>query len=131
LGGRDADEVATAVVTAFKQCGKMISPKIGYYSPVWKEPPLEVFLYVLAKLYPEATMVRVDLFAGLPILRAMLWPRPDVDSLLRSAEREGHVSKISELDQYHQFTLAGSGSDRMERLLAQEQAMIPGEEAIR
>ncbi len=59
-------------------------------------------------------MVRVDLFAGLPILRAMLWPQPALERLLAQAEAAGHLSKISELGQYHQFTLAGSGTERMQ-----------------
>ena len=62
-------------------------------------------------------MVRVDLFSGLPIHRAMLWPSSSIEDLLREAERAGHISKISRLDQYHQFTLAGSGRDRLKLLL--------------
>ncbi len=118
LGGRSADKVAGAAVAVFRRCNKLTSPKPALYVPVWAEPPVEAFCYVLAALYLEPTMVKVDLFAGLPILRAMLWPQASVESLLKEAERLGHVSKISELDQYHQFTLAGSGASRMDRLLA-------------
>lgn len=117
LAGRSSEEVAKAAIGAFQRCGKISSQKNRLYLPVWAEPPLEAFLYVLARLYPERAMVRVDLFAGLPISRAMLWPQPALDRLLAQAEEAGHISKISELDQYHQFTLAGSGTERMRLLM--------------
>jgi len=59
----------------------------------------------------------VDLFLAMPIQRAMLWPPSSIESLLQGAERAGHISRISKLDQYHQFTLAGSGAERLNRLL--------------
>jgi hypothetical protein len=118
LAGRNSGEVATAAVNTFRKFGKIISPKTAFYLPVWAEPPLDAFLYVLARLYPERTMVRVDLFAGLPILRAMLWPQPTMERLLAGAERAGHISKITHLDQYHQFILAGTGEERIHLLYA-------------
>lgn len=118
LAGRSTEKVVQASLQAFRECGKMTSPKPGFCIPVWTEPPLEAFLYALAQLCPEQTMVRVEMFANQPVVRAMLWPRPAVEALLRAAEQAGHVSKISALDQYHQFTLAGTGEERMARLLA-------------
>lgn len=126
LGGRKPGEVATAAITTFRRCRKLTSPKPGCYVPVWAEPPLEAFLYVLARLYPERAMVRVELFAGLPVIRALLWPRPALVPLLEAAQRAGHISKISELDQYHQFTLAGSGQERLDLLLQGNHATPPG-----
>lgn len=117
LPGRSTEKVAKDSMTTMHQCGKVARPKVGWYRAVWAAPPTEVFLYVLARLFPEATMVRVDLFSGLPIHRAMLWPSSSIEDLLREAERAGHISKISRLDQYHQFTLAGSGKDRLRLLL--------------
>ena len=117
LPGKSTAKVATSLVNAFKKCGKLTSPKIAKYQPLWSEPPLDAFLYVLARLFPERSMERVDLFIGLPIFRAMLWRRPVLEDLLRSAERAGHISKISQLDQYHQFTLAGTGEERLDMLL--------------
>jgi hypothetical protein len=117
LAGRNAGEVATAAVNTFRKFGKIISPKTAFYLPMWTEPPIEAFLYVLARLYPERTMVRVDLFSGLPLLRAMLWPQASMERLLTGAEQAGHVSKITHLDQYHQFTLAATGEERMRLLL--------------
>ncbi len=117
LGGRNADEVATAAVATFRRCRKITSPKLAVYVPVWAEPPLEAFLYVLARLYPERAMVRVDHLTAQPVVRALLWPRPALAHLLEEARRAGHVSKISELDQYHQFTLAEPAAERMSRLL--------------
>ena len=117
LGGRSADKVAGAAVAVFRRCHKLTSPKASLYLPVWSAPPIEAFCYVLATLYPEPTMVQVDWFAGLPVLRAMLWPQPAIEPLLKQAEQMGHISKISKLDQYHQFTLADTGALRMERLL--------------
>lgn len=118
LAGRNSSEVATAAVNTFRKFGKIISPKAAFYLPVWVEPPMEAFLYILARLYPERTMVRVDLFSGLPLLRAMLWPQPAMERLLAGAEQVGHISKITHLDQYHQFTLAGTGEERMRMLYA-------------
>jgi hypothetical protein len=117
LQGRSTDKVAQALAQAWRELGKMRSPKPALYVPVWAEPPVEAFLYALAALFPERAMVRVDAFSGLPTLRAMLWPRACLEPLLQEAHRLGHVSKISELDQYHQFTLADSGAVRMGWLL--------------
>jgi len=119
LGGKSADKVAGSAVAAFRRCHKISSPKQAIYMPVWSEPPLEAFLYVLARLYPERTMVRVDLFAGLPVIRALLWPRPCLTPLLEKARLAGHISKVSELDQYHQFTLSEDGAARLERLIGE------------
>jgi hypothetical protein len=117
LHGRNADKVGEALVKAWRELGKVRAPKPAVYVPVWVEPPIEAFLYALAVLIPERTMVRVEVLAGMPILRALLWPRAGLDALLRAAQHRGHVSKISELDQYHQFTLAETGAVRMDGLL--------------
>lgn len=121
LGGRSAKEIAGAAVNTFRSCGKLQIPKPGAYIPVWTAPPLEAFLYVLAHLYPEPAMVRVALFSGQQILRALLWPTPAIEGLLKEAELAGHISKISQLDQYHQFTLAGTCQDRLHVLLKSPQ----------
>jgi hypothetical protein len=117
LPGRSVDKVTKDSLTTMKQCGKVTSPKAAWFRPVWSTPPIEVFLYLLARLFAERTMVRVDLFAGDPLFRAMLWPQTALEGLLRQAEEAGHISKISRLDQYHQFTLAASGGERMQMLL--------------
>jgi hypothetical protein len=117
LGGRNADQVATAAIATFRRCRKITSPKPAVYLPVWAEPPLDAFLYVLARLYPERAMVRVDHLTAQPVLRALLWPRPALAPLLEEALRAGHVCRISELDQYHQFTLSEPALGRMSRLL--------------
>ena len=124
LEGRNAGQVATAVVTVFRRCRKLTSPKPAIYIPVWAEPSLEAFLYVLARLFPERTMVRFDLFAGQPIMRALLWPRPALTDLVDRARLAGHVSKVSQLDQYHQFTLAEDGTTRLQWLTG-EQRLLP------
>lgn len=118
LGGVDVGEVAGVLITAWRRLGKIQLIKRTNVIPIWAEPSVEAFLYVVAVLFPERTMARVDVLAGMPILRAMLWPRSCLEPMLRDAQRLGHVSKISELDQYHQFTLADSGPVRMEWLLA-------------
>lgn len=117
LRGRNADKVAQALAQAWRQFGKAHMPKTGLYVPIWKNPSLEAFLYVLVCLFPQKTMARVDALSGLPIIRAMLWPRAGIEPLLQSAVHAGHVSKISQLDQYHQFTFADSGQERLDRLL--------------
>ena len=117
LQGRNSDKVGEALVRAWRDLGKLKSPKLAVYAPLWGEPPLEAFLYVLTVLYPERAMVRVDSLASQPVLRALLWPRTCVEPLLQRALEAGHLSKISELDQYHQFTLEGSGAERLDRLV--------------
>lgn len=116
IPGRSTEKVAKDSLTTLTQCGKVSRVKVGWYTAVWSRPPLEVFLYVLAALFPEPAVVPVAVFAGQPVLRALLWPPSSIEELLSEAERAGHISKISQLDQYHQFTLAGSGRERLERL---------------
>jgi hypothetical protein len=117
LGGRSSDKVASSAVQAFKLLGRVRVPKPAFYIPVRPVPPPEAFLYILARHYPEPTMVRLETFAGENIIRAMLWPSACIPGLLKAAESAGHVSKISQLDQYHQFTLSGTGEERMRLLL--------------
>lgn len=116
IPGRSTEKVAKDALTTLTQCGKVSRVRVGWYTAVWSPPPLEVFLYVLAALYPKPAVVPVAVFAGQPILRALLWPPSSIEELLSEAERAGHISKISQLDQYHQFTLAGSGRERLDRL---------------
>ncbi len=117
LGGRSTDKVAGSAVQTFKLLGRLRSPKLGYYVPIWSEPPLEAFLYILARMFPERSMVQVETFGGENVIRAMLWPVSCIPERLKAAERAGHVSKISQLDQYHQFTLSGTGAERMRLLM--------------
>lgn len=124
LSVTDVGEVASVAITAWRRLGKIRLVKRTGVIPIWAEPSIEAFLYALAVLFPERTMVRVDALAGMPIARAMLWPRRCLEPLLRNAERFGHVSKISDIDQYHQFTLAESGAVRMEWLLA-DSTLVP------
>lgn len=119
MPGLRTDQVAECSVVALRRFNKLVIAKPGFYQPIWAEPPIEAFCYLLAILYPEPTMVKVDLFSGLPMLRAMLWPQPAIEGLLKQAEQLGHISKISHLDQYHQFTLAGSGQERLDRLFTE------------
>jgi hypothetical protein len=119
LEGKQVERVAQAIVTALRRCRKLAPSKPAILIPLRAEPPIEAFLYVLARMFPERTMTRVDLFAATPEVRAMLWPRAALPGLLQAAMNAGHVSKVSELDQYHQFTLADSGAARMELLLAE------------
>jgi hypothetical protein len=122
LPGRSIEKVTKDSLTTFKQCGKLRSHRLAWFQPVWSPPPIEAFLYVLARLCPEHTMVRVELFSVLPILRGLLWPQSSIEDLLRQAKAAGHVTKISRLDQYHQFTLAGSGHERLRLLLPEQMA---------
>ena len=64
-------------------------------------------------------MIRVELFLSDNYVRAMLWPQFSITELLKEAEAAGHISKISRLDQYHQFTLSSTGAERMTSLLSE------------
>jgi hypothetical protein len=120
LGGRSVKRVSDSIVKTFKSFGKLKNPKPGYYCPIWSTPSLEAFLYVLARMYPERTMVRVEMFMNDNMIRSMLWPTTGILELLKKAEHVDHISKISQLDQYHQFTLSTFGSDRMKMLLLKD-----------
>jgi len=117
IGGNDVVKVAKHSAQALKDMGKLSRPKVRHYKAIWSAPPLEAFLYILARMFPERSMVQVETFGGENLIRAMLWPVPCLPELLKAAEQAGHVSKISQLDQYHQFTLAGTGAERMLMLL--------------
>lgn len=117
LGDRDTKKVAKEAVTAFRQCGKLEFARVAVYVPVWTDPPLPAFLYLLARLFPEATVVPVEAFIGSPVFRGLLWRRSAVDGLLQAAWRDGHVSMVSQLDQVYQFSLEGSGEERIGKLL--------------
>ncbi len=117
IPGRSTEKVAKDSLTTMKQCGKVSRPRTAWYRALWSPPPLEVFLYVLAALYPEPAVVPVESFLNHSLRRAMLWPVDCIEELLQQAARSGHVSKIARLDQYYQFTLAGSGTERLQKLL--------------
>ncbi len=120
LQGKQANRVTAAVLMVFRKCRKVVASDRSHFQPVWAEPSIEAFLYVLARLFPERTMVRVDAFTATPSVRAMLWPQTAIEKLLDEAVDAGHVSKVSRLDQYHQFTLDGAGQERMARLVGTE-----------
>lgn len=117
LPGKRTERIAKELVQAWRQLGKLKSVRLAIYRPLWAVPPLHAFLYVLARLFPEPSAVRFEALAGLPVGRALLWPRPALAGLLQEAQTAGHVSRISALDQYHQFALTGTGKERMEALL--------------
>jgi hypothetical protein len=119
LGSRGLERVAKHTVQTFRLFGKLRIVRPSAYIPIWSEPPLQSFLYMLAQHFPDRAMVRVESFTGENIVRAMLWPAACISEMLKAAERSGHISKISHLDQYHQFTLAGTGQERMHLLLWQ------------
>lgn len=117
LAGRSVETIAKRAVTAFRYCGKLSSPRLAVYVPVWTDPPLETFLYALARLFPEETVVPVETLVASPVVRSMLWRRPALDELLQAAWRQGHLSKVSRLDQLYQFSLEGSGAQRLAKLV--------------
>jgi hypothetical protein len=117
IPGRSTEKVAKDSLTTMTQCGKVSRPRTAWYRAIWSQPQLEVFLYVLAALYPEPAVVPVESLLSHPLRRAMLWPLACMEDLLQQAVQAGHISKIARLDQYHQFTLAGSGMERLRRLL--------------
>jgi hypothetical protein len=117
-------EVALSAITTFKKLGKIRIEERGICRPVYMAPPAEAFLYALAVLYPESTMVRVETLTNEIAVRAMLWPSACIPDLLKAAENAGHISKISRLDQYYQFTLEGSGMERFVKLLGELPAQV-------
>ena len=129
--GRDVVKVAKHSAQALNVLGKLSRPKLGHFKAIWSEPPLEAFLYILARIFPERSMVQVETFGGENAIRAMLWPVPCIPELLKAAQQAGHVSKISQLDQYHQFTLAGTGIERMRMLLGDAEPVLAGRSEVK
>src|SRR5262249_44124392 len=71
----DIGEVASVIINAWRRLGKIRLVSRVKITPIWSEPAIEAFLYVLARDCPDRTMVRVDTLAGSPIVRSLLWPR--------------------------------------------------------
>jgi hypothetical protein len=126
LQGKQVDRVSAAVVMVFRKCRKVVALDRSHFRPLWAEPSLEAFLYVLARLFPERTMTRIDSFMTTSLVRAMLWPQSAVEKLLDKAVHAGHISRVSRLDQYHQFTLEGSGAERMRSVVGLAQLASDG-----
>lgn len=110
-------DVIKRSVTGLKKFHRLRSRKQGEYIPIWVEPPLEAFVYVLCRLFPEPTVVPIEGFKASEDVRALLWQPGVIEPLLQQAEKQEFVSKITQLDAYYQFTLSDKGEKRLERLL--------------
>lgn len=113
------EDIIKRTVVSLKKFYRLRSKGLGCYIPIWVEPPLEAFVYVLCRLFPESTVVPVESFKVSEDVRALLWQPPTIEPLLRKAEQAGYVSRITQLDTYYQFALSGSGNERLERLFNQ------------
>lgn len=112
-------DIIVRSVNGLKKFRRLHFAKLGEYVPIWVEPPLEVFVYVLARLFPQPTLVPIEGFKASEEVRALLWRPAVIEPLLRRAEQAGYVSRITQLDAYYQFALSDSGEARLERLFAQ------------
>ena len=118
VGNRQPDKIATEAIGALKKFGHLKSPKQKHYIAVWAEPPLDALAYALAQLYPTATAVRMEVFKTDPLWQALLWPAAGLERLILQAERTGEIARVTQLDNYYQFVLQGTGEERLERLLS-------------
>jgi hypothetical protein len=117
IGDRNPDKIASEAVSAIRKFGHLRSEKPGLYIAVWTEPPLEALLYVLSRLYPASTLVRMEVFKTDTLWQALLWSATGLERLVLGAERNGIIGQVTKLDNYYQFALEGSGDERLERLL--------------
>ncbi|MBI4023515.1 MAG: hypothetical protein HY360_00945 [Verrucomicrobia bacterium] len=117
LGNRKPEKIATEAVGAIKKFGHLKSDKPKHYFAIWADPPLDALAYALSQLYPTATAVRMEVFKTDPLWQALLWPAAGLERLILQAERSGEITRVTQLDNYYQFTLQGTGEERLERLL--------------
>ena len=117
VGNRKPEKIAKEAITALKKFGHLKSPKQKLYIAVWADPPLDSLTYALSQLYPTPTAVRMEVFKIDPLWQALLWPAAGLERLILQAERSGEIARVTQLDNYYQFVLQGTGEERLERLL--------------
>lgn len=125
-------DIIRRTVSGLKKFRRLYFNKRGEYIPIWVEPPLEAFVYVLARLFPEPTLVPIEGFKASEQVRALLWQPAAIEPLLRRAEQAGYISRITQLDVYYQFAMSDSGQARLEQLFAQAaptKTLVPVAEA--
>lgn len=117
VGDRKPEKIAKEAITALKKFGHLASDKPTHYIAIWSDPPLDTLAYVLSQLYPTATAVRMEVFKTDPLWQALLWPPAGLERLILQAERSGEIARVTQLDNYYQFALQGTGEERLEALL--------------
>jgi len=117
IGGRNPDKIATEAVGAIRKFGHLKSDKPAHYLPIWTEPPLEVLIYVLSRLYPEPSVVKMEQFKANTLWQALLWQAAGIERIILEGERVGIIASITKLDRYYQFALEGTGEERLNMFL--------------
>ncbi len=118
VGNRNAEKIATEAVGALKKFGHLRSPKQKQYLPVWSEPTLDALVYALSQYYLTPTAVRMEVFKTDSLWQALLWPASGLERLILMADRNGEIARVTQLDNYYQFVLQGTGEERLEQLLS-------------
>ncbi len=118
VGNRKPEKIATEAVGALKKFGHLKSPKQKHYLPIWSDPSLDALAYALSQHYPTPTAVQMEVFKTDPLWQALLWPASGLERLILQAERSGEIARVTQLDNYYQFVLQGTGEERLELLLS-------------
>ena len=58
----------------------------------------------------------MEVFKSRSALASVLWPPAGLNASLQ-AEHSGGIAQVTQLDNYYQFILQGTGEERLERLL--------------
>ncbi|MDD2709252.1 MAG: hypothetical protein PHV34_14795 [Verrucomicrobiae bacterium] len=118
VGNRNPGKLATEALGAMKKLGHLKSDKPKHYYAIWTDPSVEVLIYALAQIYPTPTAVRMEVFKTDSMWQGLLWPPASLERIILQGDRFGKIANVTQLDTYYQFTLQGSGEERLQRLLA-------------
>jgi len=59
----------------------------------------------------------MEVFKIDPLWQALLWPAVGLERLILQADKSGEIIRVTQLDNYYQFTLQGTGQERLEELI--------------
>lgn len=71
----------------------------------YRDIPLYAFSYILHSEFSDSGMHTISKISENTSIRAMLWREKDISTSLYELRNQGIISKVSEIDNLHQFTL--------------------------
>jgi hypothetical protein len=113
IGERSAAKIASEALKGLNKMGHLRIVKAGKYQPIWNEPPVDALIYALAQIYPDPTIVRMEIFKSSTLWQALLWSQGGLERLINQSGPAGVTSRVTKLDSYYQFALDGTGDERL------------------
>ena len=80
--------------------------------------PIASFAYIIHSEFPEPQMYNIKEIEDNKTLSAMMWNPDRILHSLFELRNKGFISKISEIDNYRQFTIKWNLKQVVERLIA-------------